>query len=149
MDIIITNFCTRDMTGISLFHSGTTPYLLGSLAAPSDSGFMATLCAILHLCNAALLSRRHRQPPQTRFAPPKLPQPLIHLGDVASLLARRVGCICLPVWSIKTKFIRGFYRFYPTGTAFIRHVFRVTKMFTTRYYALNQLGTCYPPTASR
>ena len=93
-----TNICIRDMNGISSFHSGTTPYLLGSLAAPSDPGFMATLCAILQLCNAALFSRRHRQPPQTRFAPPKLPQPLVQLVDVASPLARRVGCICLPVW---------------------------------------------------
>ena len=51
-----TNICIRDMTGISSFHSGTTPYLLGSLAAPSDTGFIATRSAILHLCNAAVLS---------------------------------------------------------------------------------------------
>ena len=76
-----------DISGICSFHPGMSPYLPGSLAAPSDPGFMATLCAILQLCNAALFSRRHRQPPQTRFAPPKLPQPLVQLVDVASPLA--------------------------------------------------------------
>jgi len=84
--------------GICSFHPGMSPFLLGSLAAPSDPGFLATPCAILQLCNAALLSRRNRQPPQTRFAPPKLPQPLVDLVDVASPLAGRIGCICLPVW---------------------------------------------------
>ena len=91
-----TNICIRHMNGISSFHSGTTPYLLGSLAAPSDPGFLATPCAILQLCNVALLSRRNRQPPQTRFAPPKLPQPLVDLVDVASPLARRVARLHLP-----------------------------------------------------
>ena len=38
------------------------------------------------------------QPPTTRFAPPKLPQPLFDLVHVASLPARLVGCICQPMW---------------------------------------------------
>ena len=38
--------------------------------------------------------------PQTRFALPKLPQPLVHLVDVASYLAQRVGCICQPMWEL-------------------------------------------------
>ena len=35
-----------------------------------------------------------------RFAPPKPPQPLVYLVDVASLLARRVCCICTPMWEL-------------------------------------------------
>ena len=34
------------------------------------------------------------------FAPPKLPQQLVHLVGVVSLLARRVSCICQPIWEL-------------------------------------------------
>ena len=53
---------------------------------------------ILCHCYAPLLSLSHRQAPKTRFAPPKLPQPLVDLTHVAPLPARLVGCICQPMW---------------------------------------------------
>ena len=37
---------------------------------------------------------------KVKFAPPKLPQPLVHLTDIPSLLARRVCCICQHMWEL-------------------------------------------------
>ena len=82
----------------SLFQSARGPCRLGSLAAPSGPGSHCPLRTILCHCDAPLLSLSHRQAPQTRFAPPKLPQPLVDLISVASLPARLVGCIGQPIW---------------------------------------------------
>ena len=84
----------------SLFQSTWGPCRLESFAAPSGPGRHCppSLCTILCHCYAPLLSLSHRQAPQTRFAPPKLPQPLVHLVDVASLPALLIGCICQPMW---------------------------------------------------
>ena len=97
MDILIANIFIRNILEISSFHSATGPCRLGSLAAPSDPGCHGLHCGTHHYCYAQLLSRNHQQAPQTKFAAPKLPQSLVHLVDVASLLARRVGCICQPI----------------------------------------------------
>ena len=78
----------------SLFQSARGPCSLESFAAPSGPGRHGLLRTILCHCYAPLLSLSHRQAPQTLFAPPKLPQPLVHLVDVASL----IGCICQPMW---------------------------------------------------
>ena len=106
VDISISNFCIRDILGIPSFHSATGPCRLGSIAAPSDPSRHGLLCGTLHHSDALLLGRSHRlgEAPQTRFAPPKLPQQLAHLvdRDVASLLARRVACICQPTWEPAT-----------------------------------------------
>ena len=74
----------------SLFQSARGPCSLESFAAPSGQGRRrhGPLRTILCHCYAPLLSLSHRQAPQTLFAPPKLPQPLVHLVDVASLPAR-------------------------------------------------------------
>ena len=56
------------------------------------------LRTILCHCVAPFLSLSHWQAPQTLFALPKLPQPLVDLVHVASLPARFVGCICQPMW---------------------------------------------------
>ena len=81
-----------------LFQSAQGPCRLGSLEAPSDSGRHGLLHTISCNCDAQLLSLSHQQAPQTRFAPPKLPQPLVVLVHVASLPALLVGCICQPMW---------------------------------------------------
>ena len=73
------------------------PCRLGSLVAPSGPRRHGPLRTILCHCDAPLLSLS-RQAPQMRFAPPKLPQPLVDLIHVASLPARLVGCICQPMW---------------------------------------------------
>ena len=83
------------------------PAALGALLLlPADLGCHCLICWTLHHCHCdvPLLSRSHRQaplPPQTRFAHPKLSQPFVHLVDVASLLARRVGCTCQPMWELE------------------------------------------------
>ena len=98
IDISISNIYIRDMLELSSFHSATGSCRLGSLLAPSVPGCQGLLCTTLRHCYALLLSRPHRQAPQTRFAPPKLPQPLVQLVDVASLLALRVSCIYQSMW---------------------------------------------------
>ena len=90
----------QDILGISSFHSTTGPCRFGSLAAPSDPGCHGLLCCTLYHCYAQILRRSHRQAPQTRFVPPKMLQPVVHLVDVASFLAQRVGCICQPMWEL-------------------------------------------------
>ena len=82
----------------SLFQSARGPCRLESFAAPSGPGRHGPLRTILCHCYAPLLSLSHRQAPQTRFAPPKLPQPLVDLVHVASLPALLIGCICQPMW---------------------------------------------------
>ena len=84
----------------SLFQSARGPCRLESFAAPSGPGRHGPLRTILCHCYAQLLSLSHRQAPQTRFAPPKLPQPLalVDLVHVASLPALLIGCICQPMW---------------------------------------------------
>ena len=81
-----------------LFQSARGPCRLGSLAAPSGPGCHGPLRTILCHCDALLLSLSHRQAPQTRIAPPKLPQLLVNLIHVASLPALLVGFICKPMW---------------------------------------------------
>ena len=68
----------------SLFQSARAPCRLESLAAPSGPGRHGPLCTILCHCYALLLSLSRRQAPQTRFAPPKLPQPLVDLVHVGT-----------------------------------------------------------------
>ena len=82
----------------SLFQSARGPCSLESFAVPSGPGRHGPLRTILCQCYAPLLSLSHRQAPQTRFAPPKLPQPLVDLVHVASLPALLIGCICQPMW---------------------------------------------------
>ena len=65
-----------------LFQSAMGPCRLESLAAPSGQGRLGPLRTILCHCYAPLLSLSHRQAPKTRFAPPKLPQPLVDLVHV-------------------------------------------------------------------
>ena len=79
----------------SLFQSARGPCSLESFVGPSGPGRRrhGPLRTILCHCYAPLLSLSHRQAPQTRFAQPKLPQPL-----VASLPALLIGCICQPMW---------------------------------------------------
>ena len=67
-----------------LFQSARGHCSLESLAAPSGPGRHGPLCTILCHCYVPLLSLSHRQAPQTRFAPPKLPQPLLDLGHVGT-----------------------------------------------------------------
>ena len=70
----------------SLFQSARGPCRLESFAAPSGPGLHrdGPLRTILCHCYAPLLSLSHRQAPQTRFAPPKLPQPLVDLVHVGT-----------------------------------------------------------------
>ena len=61
---------------------------------------MATLSPVLHHSDSTRLGLSHRQTPQTRLAPPKLPQPLVQLLDIAPLSplpAGLVGGICTAV----------------------------------------------------
>ena len=71
-------------------HSGSLgSSSLWGLVAPSHPGAMAaTLSPVLHhsYSESSLLGLSHRQTPQTRLAPPKLPLPLVQLVDVATFL---------------------------------------------------------------
>ena len=104
MGYLITSICIRDILWIAYSSPPGAPAALRlSLAAPSGPGRHCppSLRTILRHCYAPLFSLSHRQAPQTRFAPPKLPQPLVDLVHVASLPARLVGCIChaaSPMW---------------------------------------------------
>ena len=84
----------------SLFQSAWGPCSLESFAAPSGPGRRrhCPLRTMLCHCYTPLLSLSHRQAPQTLFAQPKLPQPLVDLVHVASLPALLIGCICQPMW---------------------------------------------------
>ena len=70
----------------SLFQSARGPCSLESFVAPSGPGRRrhGPLRTILCHCYAQLLSLSHRQAPQTRFAQPKLPQPLVDLVHVGT-----------------------------------------------------------------
>ena len=80
---------------------------LRGLVAPSSSHplGMATLSFVLHYSNSTRLGLSHRQTPQTRLAPPKLPQPLVQLVDVPFLPARLVGGICTAVWELPALYV--------------------------------------------
>ena len=81
-----------------LFQSTRGPSRPRSIAVPSGPALFAPSVALPSSHHAPLLSLGPRQAPPTRFAPPKLPQPLVDLVKVASLLARLVCCICQPMW---------------------------------------------------
>ena len=65
---------------------GALRLLRMTLAAPSSESSRPSL-RTLHHCYVQLLICSHRQAPQTTSAPPKLPQPMVH---VASLLDARI-----------------------------------------------------------
>ena len=70
----------------------------GALWLLLTRGSMATLSPVLHHSDSTCLGLSHRQTPQTRLAPPKPPQPLVQLIDVAPLSARLVGGMCTTAW---------------------------------------------------
>ena len=86
----------------SLFQSARGPCSLESLAAPSGPGRHCPLCTIL-------LSLSHRQAPQTRFALPKLPQPLVDLVHVASLPAHSSAASASPCGNLAPMCWRSWY----------------------------------------
>ena len=69
MDISITNIqvCTRDILGMSSFHSATGPCRLGSLAAPSDPGCHSLFITVMCLSSVTATER----PPGGAFRPPR------------------------------------------------------------------------------
>ena len=78
-------------------HSGSLgSSRLWGLVAPSDPGVMAQLSAVLHhsYSTPARLGLSHRQTPQTRLGPPKLPQPLVQQTPT---YRRLVGGVCTAV----------------------------------------------------
>ena len=77
-------------------HSGSLGSSLRGLVAPSHPGAWPRLASYCITGSVGGLS--HRQTPQTRLAPPKLPQPLVQLVDVAPLSAKLVGGVCTAVW---------------------------------------------------
>ena len=91
------------------FQSARGPCRLGSLAAPSGPGRHSPLRTILCHCDAPLLSLSHRQAPQTRFALPKLPQPLVDLVHVASLPAHSSAASASPCGNLAPMCWRSWY----------------------------------------
>ena len=65
-----------------------SPILRGLVAPSHPGGMAATLSPVLHhsYSESTHLGLSHRQTPQTRLAPPKLPQPLVQLVDIAPFL---------------------------------------------------------------
>ena len=80
------NICIRDILWISysrpVCQGLLPPWEPCSSLGPGRHGPLRTM--ILCHCYAPLLSLRHRQAPQTRFAPPKLPRQLVDLVHVGT-----------------------------------------------------------------
>ena len=81
--------------GISRPHSAAAFWALRLLLVWVAKAFLAPF-SITATDDLPLLGLRHWQTPQTRLAPPKVPQPLVDLIDVASLPARLrvLGDVC-------------------------------------------------------